>query len=81
MRLGRSLKNSVTGLIPDSVSFFVAGSKLMVFAVCTNRKSARSVVSDVDCPRVALRGTRDAVRAERAIKVRLLVMELLLIEI
>jgi hypothetical protein len=57
----------------------VVESKLILLAVCTNRKSAEPVVSGFDCPRAALRGKREAVRAERARKVRLFVMELLLL--
>src|SRR5438093_7853520 len=40
MRSGRSEKNRVVELMPSKVSVFVDLSKLIPFAVCTNRKSA-----------------------------------------
>ena len=40
MRSGRSAKNRVVELMPSKVSLFVDLSKVMLFAVCTNKKSA-----------------------------------------
>src|SRR5262245_42956345 len=45
MRSGRSEKNRVVELMLSNVSLFVDLSKVMDFAVCTNRKSACLVYS------------------------------------
>src|SRR5690349_1720645 len=59
IRSGRSVKKIVTGLTPVNVSAFLTLSKVMPFALCTNRKSAVLGAAGVGCARAAVAETSD----------------------
>src|SRR5262245_54144960 len=72
MRSGRSEKNRVVELMPSKVSLFVDLSKLMLLAVCTNRKSACLACSLAVCALAEASGNAGTANAA-AIKFRLVI--------
>src|SRR5262245_56571400 len=72
MRSGRSEKNRVVELIPSKVSLFVDLSKVILFAVWTNRKSACLACSLAVCALAEASGNTGTANAA-AIKLRLVI--------
>src|SRR5258705_9841487 len=65
MRSGRSEKNTVAALTPTNVNLFVDLSKLMLFALCTNRNSA-SLGSWGACASAASKGVSEVAASAEA---------------
>src|SRR5262245_58198358 len=72
IRCGRSEKNNVVELTPSKVNLLVDLSKLMLFAVCTNRKSACLACSLAVCAVAEASGNAGTANAA-AIKLRLVI--------